>query len=466
MVFSSTLFLCIFFPVTLLLYFIVPKFLRNTILLVVSLLFYAWGEPKYVGIMLFSTVFDFTNGLLIEKFCGRPAVKKVILILSVTVNLGILCFFKYTDFALKNISSLLGTNIGPLRLALPIGISFYTFQTLSYTIDVYRGRTNVQHNILDFGMYICLFPQLIAGPIVRYADVEQEIHVRRITADGLWHGLVRFTVGLGKKVLLANQIGILFAEISKCGVIPAATAWIGIAAFTFQIYFDFSGYSDMAIGLGEILGFHFPENFRHPYESASITDFWRRWHITLGVWFREYLYIPLGGNRRGTARQFINLLAVWSLTGLWHGAGWNFLLWGLFYFALLILEKFYLLKKMEWWPKVFRHVYVIFFTLIGWTLFSFDDMGALKQYIISFIGANGLGSRMSLYYLATYGPLFAVLGLASTHYPAKLASIARNRLKCEPLWLGIETLFVTVVSALCVVFLVGDSYNPFLYFRF
>ena len=294
------------------------------------------------------------------------------LVLSVVGNLGILCFFKYTDFALETINRLAGTQFGLLQLALPIGISFYTFQTMSYTIDVYRGETPAQHNIISFGMYVCLFPQLIAGPIVRYKEVQKEVDGRKTTISGAVHGLQRFLTGLAKKVLLANQIGALWDYIKGLGNADMSTAlaWLGAIAFTFQIYFDFSGYSDMAIGLGEMFGFHFPENFDHPYESKSITEFWRRWHITLSTWFREYLYIPLGGNRKGAARQIINLFIVWFLTGLWHGAGWNFILWGLYYFVLLVLEKLVLRRVLARLPAIIQHLYTLFFVVVGWVIFE------------------------------------------------------------------------------------------------
>ncbi|MEG0805306.1 MAG: MBOAT family O-acyltransferase, partial [Lachnospiraceae bacterium] len=328
MVFSSFTFLFAFLPAVLLLYFICPKKFRNFILLAFSLLFYAWGEPIYVCIMLFSTVFDYVNGLLIGKFRENENEKaaKAVLIASVVINLGILCFFKYTDFFITNVNTLTGSGLNLLGIALPIGISFYTFQTLSYTIDVYRGNVEVQHNIINFGTYVTLFPQLIAGPIVQYKTVEEDLNNRRISIPEISKGIQRFLIGLGKKVLIANQVGAIWEQVHK--MVPqemsVLTAWVGILAFTFQIYFDFSGYSDMAIGLGHVFGFRFLENFEHPYESRSITEFWRRWHISLGAWFREYLYIPLGGNRVSVPRHILNLFIVWFLTGFWHGSSWNF----------------------------------------------------------------------------------------------------------------------------------------------
>ena len=467
MVFSSILFLCIFLPVTVLLYYILPHRFRNFGLLTVSLIFYAWGEPKYIIIMLFSTVFDYTNGILLEKFDKKEVVRKIVLICSVVINLGILCYFKYTDFAIENINRIFGTDISALSLALPIGISFYTFQTLSYTIDVYRRKVMVQHNIINFGMYICLFPQLIAGPIVRYADIEKEIANRKENSDKIWHGLFRFIIGLGKKVVFANQIGSLWNEISANKNNPALTAWLGAAAFAFQIYFDFSGYSDMAIGLGEMFGFHFPENFDYPYESKSITEFWRRWHITLSSWFKEYLYIPLGGNRCGIFRQIINLLIVWLLTGLWHGAAWNFVIWGLFYFVLLTIEKLFFKKISEKLPNVFKHIYALFFIMIGWVIFACEDINDIGNYLLSMFGVFGGADSMSIYYLMTYGIMFIILIIASTCFPKKTVLALRSKIGNKTkLNFAAEFVFSAIVLILSITFLVGDSYNPFLYFRF
>ena len=331
MVFSSIIFLCMFLPVVMAAYFICPARFRNIILLASSLFFYAWGEPIYILIMLFSTVFDYINGLLLERFEIRQKFRahKAVIIISVVVNIGILCFFKYTDFIITNINELTGSAIGLLQIALPIGISFYTFQTLSYTIDVYRGKVKAQHNILDFATYISMFPQLIAGPIVRYSDIERQLHSRQESFRKFGDGAMFFIRGLAKKVLLANTIGMVFTEVTSLepGKMSVLSAWLGCAAYTFQIYFDFSGYSDMAIGLGKMFGFEFLKNFDYPYISKSITEFWRRWHISLSTWFKEYLYIPLGGNRVSTAKHIRNLLVVWFLTGLWHGAAWNFVLW-------------------------------------------------------------------------------------------------------------------------------------------
>ena len=468
MVFSSMIFLCVFLPVVLIGYFLLPKQLRNLWLLVASLFFYAWGEPRYILIMLFSTVFDYFNGRAIEYADRRGRHKtwgRAVLILSVVGNLGILCFFKYTDFALETVNRLAGTQLGLLQLALPIGISFYTFQTMSYTIDVYRGETPAQHNIITFGMYVCLFPQLIAGPIVRYKDVQREVDERKTTIFGAAHGLQRFLIGLAKKVLLANQIGALWDSIQKLGApdMSTALAWLGAVAFTFQIYFDFSGYSDMAIGLGEMFGFHFPENFDHPYESKSITEFWRRWHMTLGTWFREYLYIPLGGNRRGMVRQLLNLFIVWFLTGLWHGAGWNFILWGLYYFVLLALEKFALRRVLERLPRIFQHFYTLFFVALGWVIFACDDLQMLGNYLKAMFGIGvSAGNALALYEWDVQAPFLVILLVASTSLPARIAKQLTREEQRSP-FLMIYTGMLLVLS---LAFLVNGGYNPFLYFRF
>lgn len=468
MVFSSMIFLCVFLPVVLIVYYVLPKQLRNLWLLLASLFFYAWGEPRYILIMLFSTVFDYCNGRAISyatKKGKHDTWGRAVLALSVTGNLAILCFFKYTDFVLENINRLAGTQFGLLQLALPIGISFYTFQTMSYTIDVYRGKTPAQQNMISFGMYVCLFPQLIAGPIVRYKDVQKEVDARTTTISGVASGVQRFLIGLAKKVLLANQIGALWDYLKGLGSMDMsmALAWLGALAFTFQIYFDFSGYSDMAIGLGEMFGFHFPENFDHPYESKSITEFWRRWHMTLGTWFREYLYIPLGGNRNGVARQIFNLLVVWFLTGLWHGAGWNFILWGLYYFVLLVLEKFVLRGVLERLPGIVQHLYTMFFVIIGWVIFAFDDMGQLESFLKALFGIGvPAGNGLALYEWDIRAPFLAVLLIASTTFPTRIAKQLTREERRSPLLM----VYTGALLVLSLAFLVSGSYNPFLYFRF
>ena len=476
MVFSSIVFLCLFLPVVLIVYYICPVKFRNLWLFLASLLFYAWGEPKYILIMLFSTVFDYCNGRLLEYFTEvrlNETARKLVLAVSVVGNLGILAFFKYTDFVLENVGNLMGMELPLLRLALPIGISFYTFQTMSYTIDVYFGKVKAQHDLISFGMYVCMFPQLIAGPIVRYQHVAAEVDERQATIELSTHGMQRFLMGLGKKVFFANQIGALWSEISVLQTTEqsVALAWLGAFAYTFQIYFDFSGYSDMAIGLGELFGFHFPENFNYPYISKSITEFWRRWHMTLSSWFKEYVYIPLGGNRHGLARQILNLLIVWFLTGLWHGAGWNFIFWGLYYFALLVLEKQFLAKWLEKAPAGIRHFYAMFFVVIGWVLFACEDVGQLGGYLKAMFGIGvPLVNRLAVYEWMTHILFLFILSMAAAGIPRKwiAAFLERNKNKTdiEMAAFNLKNTWCMIILGISIALLVSGSYNPFLYFRF
>lgn len=466
MVFSSTIFLCVYLPLVLLGYYICPKKGRNLFLLIVSLVFYAWGEPKYVFLMIFSILVNYIFGRLMDKHRENKKRLKLMLVLSVVIDIGLLSVFKYTDFIITNVNAIFGANFDLLNIALPIGISFYTFQAMSYTIDVYRNDVRVQKNLIDFGMYITMFPQLIAGPIVRYADVQDQLAERSVTTADFSEGIMRFVVGLGKKVLLANQMGAVWSDIYALGGdVSALMAWTGAIAYTFQIYFDFSGYSDMAIGLGRMFGFKFPENFRYPYQSVSITDFWRRWHITLSTWFKEYLYIPLGGNRRGLARQALNLLIVWSLTGFWHGAGWNFVMWGLYYFVILFIEKLFLLKALDKLPKFFRHVYALLLIIIGWVIFASDDVSVLLPYLGSMFGANGAVGGMDVYTLLTKAVLLIICCIASTELPKKLFLSAAGAMN-EKAAFTLKSVLMIALLALSMILLIGDSYNPFLYFRF
>lgn len=466
MVFSSTIFLCVYLPLVLLGYYICPKKGRNLFLLIVSLVFYAWGEPKYVFLMIFSILVNYIFGRLMDKHRENKKRLKLMLVLSVVIDIGLLSVFKYTDFIITNVNAIFGANFDLLNIALPIGISFYTFQAMSYTIDVYRDDVRVQKNLIDFGMYITMFPQLIAGPIVRYADVQDQLAERSVTTADFSEGVMRFVVGLGKKVLLANQMGAVWSDIYALGGdVSALMAWTGAIAYTFQIYFDFSGYSDMAIGLGRMFGFKFPENFRYPYQSVSITDFWRRWHITLSTWFKEYLYIPLGGNRRGLARQALNLLIVWSLTGFWHGAGWNFVMWGLYYFVILFIEKLFLLKALDKLPKFFRHVYALLLIIIGWVIFASDDVSVLLPYLGSMFGANGAIGGMDVYTLLTKAVLLIICCIASTELPKKLFLSAAGAMN-EKAAFTLKSVLTIALLALSMILLIGDSYNPFLYFRF
>lgn len=471
MVFSSTVFLFLFLPAVMILYYVAPRKVRNLILFIFSLVFYAWGEPVYVFLMLISTVVAYITGLLSDKTKqGRkPWVPKVSLLVAILWNMGLLLFFKYTNFFISNTNDLFGMNIRLLGLELPIGISFYSFQTLSYVIDVYRGNVAAQKNYLTLGTYVALFPQLIAGPIVRYKDVAKQLETRKETLGQFSQGVVRFAVGLGKKVLLANSIGALFDAISSTpqSEMSVTAAWLGIIAFTFQIYFDFSGYSDMAIGLGKMFGFDFLENFNYPYISDSITDFWRRWHMSLSSWFRDYVYIPLGGNRKGKLRQCINIMIVWFLTGFWHGANWNFMIWGVYFGVILLCEKLFLLKALSRIPNIIGHIYALILIVIGWGIFAFEDFGKLTQNFKNMFGLSDISfiNDQSVAWLVSYSLTFVILIIASTPLIKKLGSFVRN---------GFPVLYSCVLQpavvlsllVLSTAYLAGGSFNPFLYFRF
>lgn len=471
MVFSSVIFLFRFLSVFMIMYYIVPRRMKNFILFVGSLFFYAWGEPVYVVLMLFSTVSDYIHGLLIDRNRGKKRAT-FFLVSSIVINLLLLGFFKYADFLIGVFNGVAGTAFPLLELPLPIGISFYTFQTMSYSIDVYRGDAKVQKNLLDFGVFVTLFPQLIAGPIVKYRQVADELHDRPMDVHRISYGAKRFVVGLAKKVLIANNIGALWAEVSGMDYasMSVLTAWIGIVAFAFQIYFDFSGYSDMAIGLGACLGFHFPENFNYPYISSTVTEFWRRWHMTLSGWFREYVYIPLGGNRKGMARQIVNILIVWLLTGIWHGAGWNFLFWGLWFAFFLILEKLFGRKVWESLPRPFGRVYTILVVLLSWVLFEVQTPTGILSYLQAMFGLNsaGLLDRQGLYLCGEHVVLFVVAIIASTPIVSSLV----KRLEHSKTGYAIavyrlgEKVIPPVLLLLSIAYIVEASYNPFLYFRF
>ena len=468
MVFSSLLFLFCYLPIVLATYYIIPRSWRNAFLFFASLFFYAWGEPVYIIIMLVSTIFDYCNGLLLGLFEGQKRKQQAVVAMAVIGNLAILGFFKYADFVLQNVNLLLGWNIPLLNIPLPIGVSFYTFQTMSYSIDVYRKEAPIQRNILSFGAYVVLFPQLIAGPIVRYKDIAEALDHRVENLGRFTEGIERFMVGLVKKVLLANNIGLLWDKVKLLPLSEQSvlTSWLGILAFTFQIYFDFSGYSDMAIGLGKMLGFDFPENFNFPYISKSITEFWRRWHISLGTWFREYVYIPLGGNRVRLSRQMFNIFAVWALTGLWHGASWNYVLWGLYYFLLLIIEKFFLGSFLKRIPSVFSVAYTLFFAILGWVIFAIEDVSQIGTYLAKLFGFGGvpLVSGEGLFYATAYLPLLLICALASTPFFARMHSHLKVT---RPIWLTPATVVVLAFSfLLSTAYLVDSTYNPFLYFRF
>ncbi|REK74716.1 MBOAT family O-acyltransferase [Paenibacillus paeoniae] len=464
MVFSSLLFLFIFLPAVLLVYHLSPKRIRNVILFIASLIFYAWGEPIYIALMLFSTCTDYVFGLLLDGEKRSEAARKWILTASVIVNLGVLGFFKYADFLIGNVNALFDTNIPPTDLPLPIGISFYTFQSMSYIFDVYRRTAKAQRNWLDFATFVALFPQLVAGPIVRYNTIAEQLRERFVNNEIFAEGVRRFTIGLAKKVLLANNIGLLWNEISAghLNTMPVLTAWLGIIAFAFQIYFDFSGYSDMAIGLGLMFGFRFNENFNKPYTAQSITDFWRRWHISLGTWFREYVYIPLGGNRRGLLIQLRNILIVWALTGIWHGASWNFLFWGLYFGTVLIIEKWFALELLSKLPRWLRHSYALLLILIGWVFFAFDKLPDMTAYFGAMFGANGspLWDQQTIYLLYTNAILLLLLIVASMQRPR---GVQADGTLLHPI---VTLIWHGVLFLVSVAYLVDATFNPFLYFRF
>ena len=466
MIFSSILFCFYFLPVVLAVYYISPKNLKNLVLFISSLIFYAWGEPVYVLLMIFSTAVDYTLGRGVDHFktAEKPGFAKLMVALSAVINLSLLGFFKYAGFFMEIVNSVFNVNVPVPELALPIGISFYTFQTMSYTIDVYRGDAKMQKNIISFGAYVSLFPQLIAGPVVRYNTIAKELDSRSVSFEDFACGIRRFIRGLAKKVLLANSVGALFdaAKVMGPSDISVLSAWLGIIAFTFQIYFDFSGYSDMAIGLGRMFGFHFDENFNTPYESKSITEFWRRWHISLGTWFREYVYIPLGGNRVSVPRHIFNLALVWFLTGLWHGAAWNFIFWGLFYGCFIILEKYVFARLFAKVPDLLKHVYTLFVVVIGWVLFSFEEPVKIGVYLKNMFGiGTTLINDRAVYYLLTNAVVLVLCAFFSTS--------AAKRIYEKISFKGKRTvldILALLTFLLCTAYLVDASYNPFLYFRF
>jgi len=463
-VFSSLVFMFAYLPITLLAYYLVPRQGRNIFLFIVNLIFYGWGEPKLVLLMVFNIFFNYIGGWLVDKYRADAKKKKLFLILTCVLDIGILAVFKYTGMITETLNMLPFLNIPELQISLPIGISFYTFQTMSYVIDVYRDDAPVSKNFINFGTYVALFPQLIAGPIVRYRDVAEQLVNRRETLEMFTKGVKLFMVGLAKKVIIANTMGTLttniFATTDENGVVGT---WVGMIAYTFQIYFDFSGYSDMACGLGNMMGFEFLKNFNYPYIAKSITDFWRRWHISLSTWFKEYVYIPLGGNRKGVKRQILNLLIVWGLTGLWHGAAYNFVLWGLYYGLLLILEKFVLKKFLDRLPSFIQHIYTLFIIIIGWGLFYFTDVGQLGEFMVDLFNfGNGICGDQAFNLIMSNLPMLIIAAVAST----PLATMLYTRFEhTRFMWIP-ETLYCMGVLAVSTASLVNQSYNPFLYFRF
>ncbi|MCH5205493.1 MAG: MBOAT family protein [Oscillospiraceae bacterium] len=497
MVFSSLTFLLAFLTVTLVLYYISPKKLKNVIILISGLLFYAWGEPIYVLAMILSTFIDYTAGRIMHRFDDKPAVRRVCLIVSIVMNLGLLGIFKYSNFLIGSFNDWFGLEVtnpfvtaynalfGKLTgniesLPLPIGISFFTFQSMSYTIDLYRRKIKVQKNAASFMAFVTLFPQIVAGPIVRYEDVQNEIDDRVITESMIAGGISRFITGLGKKVLIADNIGMLWTEVKAMEYtqLSAATAWLGILAFTFQIYFDFSGYSDMAIGLGKMMGFNFPENFNYPYMSKSISEFWRRWHMTLGEWFKSYVYFPLGGSKKGKARTIINLLIVWTITGIWHGAAWNFMFWGAYFGILIVLEKLFLGKWLEKIPKFFSWLYTFVLVVIGWVLFDAVAAGTLRfgevftqtgTYIAAMFGANGaFADKFAINAFVNYGIIFAVAIFGCTDSLKIIIEKIKAKTSQMP-WSLIQYGYPIAQGAVMlasIAFITTSSYHPFLYFNF
>ena len=456
MVFSSLVFMFAYLPITLL--------GRNIFLFIVNLIFYGWGEPRLVLLMVFNIFFNYIGGWLVDKYRADAKKKKLFLILTCVLDIGILAVFKYTGMITETLNMLPFLNIPELQISLPIGISFYTFQTMSYVIDVYRDDAPVSKNFINFGTYVALFPQLIAGPIVRYRDIAEQLVNRRETLEMFTKGVKLFMVGLAKKVIIANTMGTLttniFATTDENGVVGT---WVGMIAYTFQIYFDFSGYSDMACGLGNMMGFEFLKNFNYPYIAKSITDFWRRWHISLSTWFKEYVYIPLGGNRKGVKRQILNLLIVWGLTGLWHGAAYNFVLWGLYYGLLLILEKFVLKKFLDRLPSFVQHIYTLFIIIIGWGLFYFTDVGQLGEFMVDLFNfGNGICGDQAFNLIMSNMPMLIIAAVASTPLATMLYTRFEHR---RFMWIP-ETLYCMGVLAVSTASLVNQSYNPFLYFRF
>lgn len=459
----------VFLPIVLLLYYVVPKKFKNLFILISGLIFYAWGEPVYVLIMIASTLIDYTAGLLIYKFDNNKKIKLICLLVSLVMNLGLLGVFKYSGFIMQNIDALFGTALFDPKhaLPLPIGISFFTFQSMSYTIDMYMGKIKVQKNPISFAAFVTLFPQIVAGPIVRYDDIAAELDNRTVDIDCIYDGILQFITGVGKKVLVANNIGMLWTAVKgmEQSELSVLTAWLGIIAFTLQIYFDFSGYSDMAIGLGKMMGFNFPRNFNYPYQSKSISEFWRRWHITLGSWFKSYVYFPLGGSRKETGRTVLNLAVVWLLTGVWHGASWNFILWGVLYGVVIIIEKLFLGKILEKIPSFFSWLYTIILVILGWVLFDTADISTALGYMGAMFGGTGiLSDNHGMYYLMNYGIITVIAIFACTDAFKLILEKLRSKV---PMLINYITPFTKMaVLVLSTAYLADATYNPFLYFNF
>ena len=469
MVFSSLPFLFFFLPAFLCLYYVVPVKAKNYILLIFSLVFYAWGEPVYIFLMLFSSFVDYLDGILQEKYRDSIIHRRLFLAVALVINFSLLGYFKYADFSVGIWNRLTNLDVPLPGVALPIGISFYTFQTVSYSIDVYKGDVKVEHNYFRYLTYVSMFPQLIAGPIVRFSTVQEELGNRVISEEGFCKGMKRFLIGLFRKVIIANHIGLLWDMIRTADGISIATAWLGLLCFTLQLYYDFSAYSDMAIGLGWMLGFHFRENFIYPLSAVSITDFWRKWHISLSTWFRDYVYIPLGGNRAGVLKHLRNMFIVWFLTGLWHGASWNFVMWGLFHCLMLILEKYVWGKGLLRLPKVLQHLYAIIIVVFGFGIFTFDDLGEMGHYFVKLVGipGNSIWGSEFMWYTGNFLPvLIAAVILSFPVYPMVKKKIEASGTGVQKISNVLGVLLMFALFILTVSRLVGDTYNPFLYFRF
>ncbi len=464
MVFSSLIFIFQFLPVAVAAYYLCPVKYKNLALMVASLFFYTWGEVRYFPVMMALITANYFCAIYIKKYDNNDRLRRRVLGIAVGVSLGMLIFFKYLDFFIVTFNQLTGASIGTLGLTLPLGFSFYTFQTLAYTIDVYRRQVEPERDYISLAAFIVMFPQLIAGPIVRYTEIKDQLHQRKFELSAMEDGLEDFVIGLARKVLIANNVGMLWSEVESMGftAISSGLAWLGLLAYSLQIYFDFSGYSQMAIGLGKMLGFTFPQNFDNPYISRSATEFWRRWHMSLGSWFKEYIYIPLGGSRRGRSRTYLNMFIVWACTGLWHGANWNFLLWGLFYFLLLTIERAGLLGTLNQY-KLFSRVYTILIIMVGWALFAITDLSALSSFLARlfnpsyFLPENYVVG--GLYYLRNYAVVLALGCFFSTSLPGRLYRRAREMK-------AVKTALICLLFLMSVAYLVDSTYNPFLYFRF
>lgn len=468
MIFSSLLFIYIFLPLAVILYYVTPKKFKNFIIVIMSLAFYGWGEPVYILLMIGSIIIEYIGTILIDKNRDDKEKSRFIFVTILVINISVLFFFKYYGFLIDNINAIFGTSLKIRTLALPLGISFYTFKLISYLVDVYKGKAKVQKNIVNFGVYIAMFPQLLAGPIEQYSNMSKQLENRKETISKFGDGVEKFIIGLGKKVLIANNMATIWTQIKALpsGELSVLTAWIGIIAFTLQIYFDFSGYSDMAIGLGKMMGFDFSENFNYPYISKSITEFWRRWHISLSSWFRDYIYVPLGGNRCGKAVQIRNIFIVWFITGLWHGASWNFISWGLYFGILIFIEKIFLLKILNKLPGIVGNLYTMLLVIIGWVFFDIETLKGGLSYIGTMIGigSNGLKDNFSMYIINTNWIFLIIAIIGATPLMKKIITFLKE--KCKIPGMIIVVIFCCLVVFISTAYLVNESYSPFLYFKF